>query len=1102
MSGKNEPGNEEGGSTPSERSRRLREALTGHLMARDRGEVVDLEDLIRRYPDLEEDIRAFIADDELLRRVAPKGEAGGGSSGRRVLSSLTGSLPRIFAGHELLEVVATGGMGVVYRARQLRPERIVALKMVLGGVFAAPRDLERFLVETEAAARIEHPHIVPIYDVGEEDGVHYYTMRFIEGASLAEEVPRFLGKPKAAAAIVEVVAGAVQYAHERGILHRDLKPGNILIDREGRPYVTDFGLAKILESKNDLTQSGDMVGTLKYMAPEQASPGSVPLTERVDVFSLGVILYQLLSGRAPFDGGSSAETLRRLLNESPPPLERRGTRIPRDLRTITLHALEKEPARRYATAAALAEDLGAFLRGEPLPHARPAGLLEQMWKWIRRRPTAAALVAVIIGAFFVLMGVSLNYNFKLGAEAERAKKGERDAVARAGIAERYLYAARMNLAYQAWQREDVDTAADTVFTIRDTAKVLGSFEWNYLFRLCAPPGRIDCWDGYAPVTSFALSTDGTLLVPNRQNDVVAAWGGDRWRERTEFAGLSYPIVSLTVSRDGTLVIAADERGSIRIVERLTGKEIKRLEGADPRLLSLSPSGALLAAACRKGVRLWETATWRDLGAFGAEWGPIRSIAFSPDERQIAIVGQDGILRLVDVSSQAEIARDQTGAPVRAVAFSPRGGTLASAEGDGSVRLWESAPLRPLRILDQHRSEATAVAFSPDGKIVASGGKDGYLMLWDLEANYPLFSIKAHNPSVVAVEFTSDGKFVVSGGDTSVHFWELAILKEAFVQPLALPGHGAAVVMSSFFDNGEGFYTVSQDFVLKFWKVDPCLWGPRILEQDRIAWEEGGYTSGAVSADASMAATGNAAGEIRVWRILRNEAPPRRELETLLRSEGSIQGLGLSKDGRLLASAEEKAVTIWSRGKQAEGSSWVKERQIPVPFPPRELLFSPDPQSLAMARESERHLLVWDLERAHLAKAPLGDNILALAWSPDSKRVIAGLRDLNAEVLEMHCGTDGGHLQRLATLRHHLRPVTAVCFSPDGKLVLTGTQEGAIYMWDLVDTPEGMTPVRRGDLTGHATAVNCLSFSPDAMLLISGGGRNFDIGEVKAWRGRP
>jgi serine/threonine protein kinase len=402
------------------------------------GAVPDREALLARHPDLAERLRAYFADCDRLDRQAAELRLSADPNRTTDATDPVADLPRVryFGDYELLEVIARGGMGVVYKARQVSLNRLVALKMILRGELATARDVARFRTEAEAAAVLDHPHIVPIYEVGEHDGQQYYAMRYIEGTSLARR-PR--ADPSTETRLLTAVVRAVYHAHQRGILHRDLKPSNILVDLAGTPFVTDFGLAKRVDANRSLTESGALVGTPRYMAPEQAA-GRKDLTVAADVYSLGVVLYERLTGRTPFTGETVLEVLRQVRETEPPRPSSITPGLDRDLETVCLKCLEKEPAKRYGSAEALAEDLERWLRGEPIL-ARPVGQAERLWRWCRRNPRVAALSSGLALALVAGTGISLAF----ALQAEERARGEQQQRQRAQEAEGVAVAAQEDL---------------------------------------------------------------------------------------------------------------------------------------------------------------------------------------------------------------------------------------------------------------------------------------------------------------------------------------------------------------------------------------------------------------------------------------------------------------------------------------------------------------------------------------------------------------------------------------------------------------------------------------------------------------------------------
>jgi tRNA A-37 threonylcarbamoyl transferase component Bud32 len=364
--------------------------------------------------------------------------------------------------YEVLEELAQGGMGIVYKARHPRLGRLVAIKRMRAGVDARPNQLARFRNEALALARVQHPHIVQIYDVGEHDRQPFLAMELVEGESLAQKLARSLLPARQAAALVERLAQAIHAAHERGIVHRDLKPSNVLVTTDGTPKITDFGLAKCLENDAGPTRTGEIMGTPCYLAPEQAAGKSKEVGPAADVYALGAILYECLTGRPPFQGESTLDTLEQVRAIDPLPPSRLQPKVPRDLDTICLKCLEKSPRQRYTTALALAEDLGRFQKGEPIL-TRPASLVERGLKWVKRRPTQAALAAVSGIALLVLIAVWAGFTVQLAAERNRAQYEEGRAKEQESIAKQQEAKAKANQklaeverdrADQQWKRAD------------------------------------------------------------------------------------------------------------------------------------------------------------------------------------------------------------------------------------------------------------------------------------------------------------------------------------------------------------------------------------------------------------------------------------------------------------------------------------------------------------------------------------------------------------------------------------------------------------------------------------------------------------------------
>jgi WD40 repeat protein/tRNA A-37 threonylcarbamoyl transferase component Bud32 len=727
-----------------------------------------------------------------------------------------GTCPRRFGDYELLEEIARGGMGVVYKARQKSLNRVVALKMILAGQLASPAEVQRFRTEAENAAGLDHPHIVPIHEVGCHNGQHFYTMKLIEGTDLGRQVAHFAADPKSAAQLLATVAQAVHHAHQRGILHRDLKPTNILLDAAGRPHVADFGLAKRLGGDGGQSQSGAIVGTPRYMAPEQAAGHSRGLTTAVDTYALGAILHECLTGRPPFHAATPLETLAQVLHDEPVPPRQLNPAVPRDLETICLKCLAKQPARRYASALAVAEDLERWLRGEPIS-ARPVRPLERGWRWLRRNPTLAGLMTAVALLLVVVAVGSLVAAWRMKAIAEVAQRAESDATGRLfetllTRAEAGRNSGRMGQRFASLEaiRQAVEIARSQgrlsaeLIPLRNTAIACLALpdlrlekEWEgsppgthgvgfdadfqryarafgdegisirrieddqELLRLPTPPSdRVSRW------SRFRFSPDGRFLAA-----WYHTWGGPRRLEVWELSDtrkqprIVVEDVTCTpaFTPDGAAVLVGLPGGAIARMDLQSGKEINRLgPGWNPNHLAIRPGGRLLAIGSkdRPGVQIRELPEGRLVQKLPHPQG-VEAVAWQPEGNLLAVGCEDHHIHLWDCRDGTEKGvLEGSGWEVNDLAFDPSGEWLASFSWDMSLRVWDVEKRR--QVLE--RQDILVEGFRTDGSLMVAGISGRQVQVWSVVPSPVYLALRGWDKHVTQLLFGPDDRWLMIGSN--------------------------------------------------------------------------------------------------------------------------------------------------------------------------------------------------------------------------------------------------------------------------------------------------------------------------------------------------
>ncbi len=1006
------------------------------------------------------------------------------------------TLPKRFGKYELLEVLDRGGMGVVFRAREEHLQRDVALKLIRWGRLASSEERRRFELEARAVARLDHPGIVKIYEASELDGTPYLTMQLLRGGSLFDRADEFVGQPRRVAALIEELARAVHHAHERGVLHRDIKPANILFDDDGRPHLSDFGLARFLDSTSRHTAAGAMVGTLAYAAPEQIDGDSRALTPMVDIYGLGTVLYELIAGEAPFRAQRSSDLLRQILENEPVPPSRIYPGVPRDLETICLECLEKDPRRRYQSAGALADDIARFRGGRSI-RARPAGPIRRLARWAGRRPAAAGLVALVLAVLLGVPPISLWYSAEL--------------VERTDMAMRLLYATRVNSASFAHEHGDSRRARTLLASVvpgPEQRDILG-FAWSHLTMASSPEYRSFNVGGDR-ISAIAFIDDQRLAVVGGNGTlrrfIEIADGRILHEQRVEH-GRPYAVIS----PDGRFLLQSRAPSGRRGPREVTIAALT--DGPDgpawtaERVIAPGADGRTdrvewLVAGEADGVTLRDVQSG-ELVARAAECvKPIWRACVAPDASRVVVAENGGDLHLFDrVGDRLELVRRvPLGTSGAYPCLTGRGDRLAFV-GAGKLELWTTNPWRRQASVSVHRTARVLAIDETSGRLVLASSAEA--QIWDWETRSISRVLRSHTADVVHAVFDPTGRYLATGDEVGdVKVWDLSdpgtpfrIHRESRTyDTVCLPAPGRCLAARRTFEIDR--------FALESHPNGSLSLEPR----GTITFDLEGSSDTVLATDDNLAAVAYEDGRIDLHRIEWDDGTGHREAgppeATLTVAPTSVTEVRFTPGARgFVAGCGDFVVRLWRRITEAGESSWRFVHSFPVrpdstEHAIRDIVVSPDERLVAIIFHRQPQVHLHDLKtgrRISLLKGH-GDWVIALAFDPESRRLATGGLDREIRVWDV---TDPPPSPRpLLVLRGHSNAVAAVTFLPGKETVLaSGSDDRKVKIWDLVVGEE------RATLFKHQGHVNALARAPDTSFLISAGGEQWDMGELVVWQAR-